>query len=556
MIIFKPVGRPPEVFNFNGALMSQPLSSNPDALNSPKVYFIFVGPNWEQNGAPSSAVNSMIADAKAILNSPYLTGLRQYGSDGKAIYGDFTIDTSLDPLTWSKDYTLPNGTIDHSTNPVWFETDRILSNPNFASWNPPAGDARTSPIYVVVRYGGGPGGSNNFGPQAPYSSRAVNVIDVVITSADQVDQFSWVFSHEIAERMSAGIGGLSEVSPDSGGQIADGEPEGSDYYAWRLNGPDGPVVTSYWSFLDQGFIVPDGNLQRELLVPIWNGASWTGKCASLQQGSLYEATPPGAKTLIDTHVQSYAATAGGRIFDLTFSGQVKEYNGSGTDWTPVTGANTFASALVATADGRVYMMAKNDGGPNQVWQYGGSGTNWTPVTGTNTSVTTIVGAGGLLYMWASDDWASGGPYQVWQYSGAGTNWTPVTGTNTGTTTIVAAGDVLCMLAANKPGPTQVWQYGLAPDSWISLTGTNTSVGEIVVQDGIQLFMMAANKPGPNQVWQYNSTPGDWAALTGSNTQVNSISVSPDDRLHMAAANDGGAFQEWVYNGTPFNWTAA
>jgi hypothetical protein len=71
MILFRPVGRPPEVFNFNGTLVSQPLTSNPNALNSPKVYFIFVGPNWEQNGNPRAAVNSMIAAAKTILNSSY-----------------------------------------------------------------------------------------------------------------------------------------------------------------------------------------------------------------------------------------------------------------------------------------------------------------------------------------------------------------------------------------------------------------------------------------------------------------------------------------------------
>ena len=118
MILFRPVGRPPEVFDFNSTLMSQPLTSNPDALNSPKVYFIFVGPQWEQNGAPIAAVNSMIAAVKAILSSAYLSGLNQYGSDGNAVFGDFTIDTSLDPLTWTKDYILPNGTIDHSNNPV------------------------------------------------------------------------------------------------------------------------------------------------------------------------------------------------------------------------------------------------------------------------------------------------------------------------------------------------------------------------------------------------------------------------------------------------------
>ena len=75
--LFKPVGRPPEVFAFNSATMTEPLTSNPYALNSPKVYLIFLGPDWEQNGMPIPAVNSMIADAKEILNSPYLSGLTE-----------------------------------------------------------------------------------------------------------------------------------------------------------------------------------------------------------------------------------------------------------------------------------------------------------------------------------------------------------------------------------------------------------------------------------------------------------------------------------------------
>ena len=599
MILFRPVGRPPEVFSFNGTLMSQPLTSNPDALNSPKVYFIFVGPQWKQNGAPIAAVNSMIAAVKAILSSAYLSGLKQYGSDGNAVFGDFTIDTSLDPLTWTKDYTLPNGTIDHSNNPVWYETDKILSNPAFSSWNPPPGNALTSPIYVVPRYAGGPAGSNDFGPNPPYTSRAVNIIDVTISSVDDIDGFSWAFSHELAERISSGIGGLQEVSPDPGGQIADGEPEGNDYYAWQLNGSSGPVVTSYWSFLDQAFVIPDGNLQRVLVVPVWSGASWTRKCVSLQQGNLYLVSPSRTKTLIDSEVQSYATTSVGGVFDLTPSGQVKEYSGSGTNWTAVTGANTVASALVATADGglymiaanqgetsrvwrytgsgtnwtavtganttvwniavaggRLYMMASNNGGPIQVWQYSGSGTNWTAVTGTNTSVSAIVAAGGQLYMLASNERSTGGPYQVWQYSGSGTNWTAVTGTNTATVAIVAAGDVLCMLAANQPGPNQVWQYGLSPNIWIPLTGTNTSVGQIVVQDGIEQYMLASNDGVHNQVWQYNSAPGSWTAITGLNTTVNLIRVTADNRLHMTAANDGANFRDWIYDGTPYSWTAA
>jgi hypothetical protein len=412
-----------------------------------------------------------------------LSQLKQYGSDGNATFGDFTIDTSLDPLTWSKDYRLSNGTIDHTTNPMWFETDQILSNSNFSSWNPPAGDARNSPIYVVVRYshdgtgaGAGAGGSNANGPN-DYTARAVNVIDVAINAADQVDQFSWVFSHEIVERMSTGIGGLSEVSPDNGGQIADGEPQAPfAFYALRLNGPSGPVVTSYWSVLHQAFIIPDGNLNTFLLIPVWNSNSWTGKCLSLQQGNLYEITPPYTITLIDTEAQSYAINLRGgvsQIFDLTAKGHVKQYSGSGTDWIGVTGAPTVASCVVSTTqlvvigrdnngnpmygntDGELYMLASNDSGrTSPVWRYTGSGTTWTPVTGPNTTVVVlyeepkyaIAAVAGSIYMLASND--NGNTRHVWQYTGSGVIWSQVTGSPTRVYAIAGVAGSLYMLANN------------------------------------------------------------------------------------------------------------
>jgi hypothetical protein len=601
--LFKPVGRPPEVFAFSGVTMTQPLTSNPYALNSPKVYFIFLGPNWIQNGKPSPAVSSMTADAKAILNSQYLSGLKQYGSDGIATYGDFTIDTTFDP------------SINPTFNPVCVETDKILSDPNFSSWNPPpGGDARTSPIYVVVRYGGGPGGSNDFGPNNKGCSRAVNVIDDLIPSADQVDSFSFVFSHEIVERMSSGIAGLYEVYPDAGGQIADGEPEGNNLYASRLNGSSGPEVTSYWSVVDQAFIVPDGNLQRVLLVPIWNSGNWTGKCLSLQQGNLYEISPPDQKILIDVQVQSFAINVQGgvaQVLDVTANGQVKQYSGSGTNWTSLTGPNFIASSLVTTSylvtvgknsstsfltNGNAYMLASNNRGPNQVWQYSGSGQNWTAITATNPSVTSLAAARGALYVltnntvWqnngSGNSWTpvtatntyvyaiaavesglymqaseGGGRIQVWHYSGSGNQWEAVT-TNTSVASIAVAGDVLCMIAVRDGDVSRVWQYSLvstfgifaSDNNWIPLTGTNLKPSQIVVQDGIELYMMAANNGGNEQVWQYKGTPNDWVALTPANTNVFSISVGTNNRLYMIATDGEGAYVNWIYNGTPNSWT--
>jgi len=607
-VLFRPIGRPPEVFAFNNVTMTQPLTNNPYALNSPKVYLIFVGPNWAQNGNPTAAVNSMISAAKAILGSSYLSGLTQYGSDGHAAFGGFTIDTSLDPLTWSN--TNPDGT--PNKNPMFFETNQILSNPFFSSWLPPPGDARTSPIYVVARYsqngtgaGFGGGGSNGNGPNG-FTTRAVNVIDVSIPTADQVDGFTWVLSHELVERMSSGIGGLSEVSPDSGGQIADGEPEGNNLYARRLWGSFGPVVTSYWSVLDQDFIIPDGLPNRVLLVPIWNGAAWTGRFVSLQQGSLYQLYGFDQQTLIDNQVQSFAVNLSGgtaQLFDLTANGQVRQYSGSGTTWTALTGANTVASSLAGTSylsptgnntytlmDGALYMLAANKGQPNKVWQYTGSGTNWTAVTGPNTTVSSIAAAGGGMYMVAYNNlghqvwqysgflssWSAltgtntyvdsiagvgnslymladnnGQRNQVWLYSGSG-NWTALTGTNTTVYGIAAAGDVLCIVGMND-GDTTTYIWQLIPLNWIPLTGANTRPNQLLVQDGATLYMGAANNNLPLQAWQY-AGPGNWTALTGLNTNIHSLSVGTDNRLYMTAANNGGPIQNWIYNGTPGNWS--
>jgi hypothetical protein len=322
-ILYRPVGDPPEVFNYGGKKISLPLVSS-QALNSPKVYFIFVGPNWKKDGKASGALISMVNAAKAMLDSSYLSGLTQYGSDGHAVYGGYTIDTSYDPAK-------------HPANLMYIETDKILGEPDFSSWLPPSGeDAGKSPIYAVVRYQAndandpGPfGGSNDNGPNQ-YTTRATNNIDVAIASADQVDEFTWVFSHELVERISTGTGSLIGVGPDAGNQICDGEPENA-FYASRLPGTNGPLVTSYWSFIDQAWIIPDGKPESVLLIPVWNNTSWNGNFVSLQQGNLYLISGYNQQgstefvsttTKIDTQVQSFVINlTGGNAFIYASSGE-------------------------------------------------------------------------------------------------------------------------------------------------------------------------------------------------------------------------------------------
>lgn len=604
-ILFRPVGRPPEVFSYGGVTMSQPLS-NTLALSSPKVYFIFVGPNWGTNGNPSVSPSIMTNAANAIMSSSYLSGLTQYGSDGQATYGGYTVDTTVDP-------TKPGVNGPHHEL-MWSEIDKTLAKSEFSSWLPPGGDGSKGPIYVVVNYKkNGTGGTGGYGGYNTYGSNTlpykVHAISVGIRTADQVDGFTWALSHELVERMSTGTGTLTEVSPSPGAQICDGEPEGGNNYDWRIGGSGGPMVTSYWSFLDQAFIVPDGKLDRVLLVPIWGGTKFTHKLLSLQQGTLYEITKPDAKTEIDHKVQSFVVNVSGgnaQIFDLAASGEVRLYDAATKTWTPVTDRGIMASSLVETTylqqtgttytrlDGVVFMLSNH-----QVWGYNNIGTSWfsvlrskvtatglveaagflyenttsvgvfqssffpgmeptgTTLTGTgpgsNSAVLSMASAGGSLYLLAQNVFSNPMP-AVWRLAENSRLLEQITSNTTFVYSIAAAGDVLCMLATGPgvSGIIGVAEYGLTSRSWIPLTGSNTVSSQILVQDGSELYMLAANDGGPLQVWQYN-TPGNWTALTGTNTSIKSVSVATDNTLHMVASNSGGPIQDWVYSGTPGDW---
>src|SRR5262249_23142577 len=69
-----------------GQTVTSPITNNPGALNDPTVYLIFWGKSWTQATASKYA-----NDAQTILQSNYLSGLKDYGSDGIATYGGYTI---------------------------------------------------------------------------------------------------------------------------------------------------------------------------------------------------------------------------------------------------------------------------------------------------------------------------------------------------------------------------------------------------------------------------------------------------------------------------------
>jgi hypothetical protein len=235
--------------------------------------------------------------------------------------------------------------------------------------------------------------------------------------------------------------------------------------------------------------------------------------------------------------------------------QVWAYNGTGTEWVLLLGSSITATGMVA-ADGSLYQNT-NSVGVNEYSDVPGFEPTGFTVSGTgpgsNTTVFSIASAGGTLYMRALNPYTSAFP-SVWRYDEGSRIIAPITDINTNVYSIAVAGDVLCMLATGPgvSGAIGVAEYGLGGRTWIPLTGSNTATGQILVQDGSELYMLAANDNGPFQVWQYN-TPGNWTALTGTNTTIKSVSVATDNTLHMVASNDGGPIQNWVYSGTPGDW---
>jgi hypothetical protein len=103
-------------------------------LSRPTVYLIFWGQYWNQ-GTNQTQARTLDTDARAILASPYLSQLTDYGSDGKAFAGGAQayVDSSSDPI-WPT-YTDPSGITktanagdDHGAGVIQSEIANAIAN--------------------------------------------------------------------------------------------------------------------------------------------------------------------------------------------------------------------------------------------------------------------------------------------------------------------------------------------------------------------------------------------------------------------------------------------
>jgi len=250
-------------------VVTSPITNNPSVLNDPTVYFIFWGQSWT-----TAQAKVLANDAKALLQSTYLSSLTDYGSDGRASYGGFLVDNSQ---SYSGPYSAPPAPPGSSQ-----EIQKVLStNAAAAAWaKPKDGSATDSPIYVTVDDAGGSSignGPDVYTPPGSGTTLVSNHIWIDLSGfAGNQDNFTDLLSHELAERISSGTGNGIEMNAQvnagtdgewQNAQIADNEPD-TENYTYRLSGS--LLVQAYWSIQYNGFVVQDHNAQTVYLNPNWN----------------------------------------------------------------------------------------------------------------------------------------------------------------------------------------------------------------------------------------------------------------------------------------------
>jgi hypothetical protein len=289
VVFDSPLGGDTLSWEGSGQVITGPIGNNPGALKDPLVYIIFWGQTWTQSLAARFA-----GDAQALIQSPYFSGLTDYGSDGKATFGGYAIDSSAAPATSRSQstgeiqnvlngvkptYTPPGNTAASS----WVKPNPYANPPSPSGAFPTPG-AVGAPIYITVfdnngvnshgqtnNDGGGNGGDEIHLYQYPLDNEEMNHIWLALQDHSEY-QWTYLLSHEISERISSGGSDMVMNAPVNLGenhnaQISDNEAQA---YTTFLNGL--LYVQSYWSLRYHAFVIPDGNSEAFVYRnPLWQG---------------------------------------------------------------------------------------------------------------------------------------------------------------------------------------------------------------------------------------------------------------------------------------------
>ena len=245
-------------------------------LNSPTIHLILWGTHWG-TGAGQFNPTPVINEANAILNSTYVGGLTEYGSNGLVGTVDSYVDTSADPPSNFNPGNLGDG---HSLGQAQTELTSLVTAGHVAGPGSPI-NLEQAPIYAIIVDPTDSSTNGGYNTTGTVSTKNVNIFSVGTDS--NFNNYGDTFSHETVERMSDVEGGgvtlkLPAVVPVAVGsgsdlvQIGDGEaePGGQSHYTYRIGGPSSQaIVQPFYSVAFSAFIAPDGNSEQFNLAPRW-----------------------------------------------------------------------------------------------------------------------------------------------------------------------------------------------------------------------------------------------------------------------------------------------
>jgi hypothetical protein len=259
-------------------VLFQPLYNNESASdggadklsNGIPVYLIFWGQYWQAPDAGNPTVGDLTTAAGRLLSGPYFKGLQEYGIGGQPVLSGEYKDPNnpglnglddgqmSDVLSYAKDHGMSD--LDNAIYVIFTQPGvSARNNSTAASYNTVIDDN------TVAWVGAGGFGHGGLTPRG------------LPGNASLLDEYTVLFSHEVAEAISRGIdsedgndgitvtqGSTWPIQNDSN-QISDHEAQSDTY---RL---DGYLVQSYWSDHYKKYLIPDKNQQTVALVPTNTG---------------------------------------------------------------------------------------------------------------------------------------------------------------------------------------------------------------------------------------------------------------------------------------------
>jgi hypothetical protein len=348
-VVFDPV------FGKETPTASAPYSVITGTAGVEPVYLIFWGSTWNTTNATGESI--LNKEYQAILSSPDLSLMNQYGSVATAQYAGTYVDTSAVNANFS-----PGNNVGASLSAANAEITKVINTAGSGIAAPTSGgNLQNEPIYDLITDPNGPTAGNNtnggYNTGGTYTTTVtpINIISMGTQFSDFNNFIPELFSHEMSERLTDPVGGglqlnpgptLPTADPAFGAgpyQVADGEPEpgGQSHYGYRLftssavsdAGNGGVMVQPVWSNntndingLAGAWAVNDGNSQVVFLNPIWqnvNSASPTFSNGNAWYNLVINGDQLGANdsiTLAGVNASDGINGAGTGIL-LTFNGQ-------------------------------------------------------------------------------------------------------------------------------------------------------------------------------------------------------------------------------------------